>query len=119
MNAKSGFILRASENRIVVSRDRTAGSLLWIPESPLFSSKGAMMTRLTLDEPMKSRLDDLTEPVEFCDETGRVLGRYIPSFDPDDYEPLVPQVSDDELQRRRASREWYSTADVLQHLEGL
>jgi hypothetical protein len=77
------------------------------------------MTRITLDEPLKSQLDDLVGPVEFCDQSGRVMGRYIPAFEAADYTPLVPQVSNDELRRRQASREWYSTAEVLNHLKGL
>jgi hypothetical protein len=77
------------------------------------------MTRITLDEPLKSRLDNLIEPVELCDQSGRVLGRYFPAFEPADYEPLDPQVSNDELRRRKASKEWYSTAEVLNHLKGL
>jgi hypothetical protein len=77
------------------------------------------MTRITLDEPLKSRLDNLIEPVEFCDQSGRVLGRYFPTFEPADYEPLDPQVSNDELRRRKASPEWYSTAELLNHLKGL
>jgi hypothetical protein len=77
------------------------------------------MTRITLAEALKSRLDDLVEPVEFCDESGRVMGRYIPAFNAADYTPLDPQVSNDELRRRQGSQEWHSTTEVLGHLEGV
>jgi hypothetical protein len=48
------------------------------------------------------------------------LGRFIPALDPSQYEPLQPQISDEELQRRRNSNEKrYTTAEVLAYLEKL
>lgn len=75
------------------------------------------LTRITLDEPLKSRFARLDAPVEVCDEYGRVIGRYFPEPDPSECEPHSPQVSVEELRRRRQSHEWYSTDEVLAHLE--
>lgn len=77
------------------------------------------MGRLIVDATLPEKLPGLTQPVELCDPTGRVLGRYIPQVDLADYEPLEPQVSDEELQRRKQSAEWYTTAEVLAHLRKL
>lgn len=78
------------------------------------------MTRLTVDPDLRSKLHDLTELVELCDESGRVLARVVPAVDLSEYEPLVPQISDEELRRRFASEEkGYTTAEVLLHLRNL
>ncbi len=36
------------------------------------------MTRITLDRATIELLDNLSEPLEFCDETGWLLGTFIP-----------------------------------------
>jgi hypothetical protein len=40
-------------------------------------------------------------------------------FDPSDWEPLEPPLSDDELDELEKSTEWFTTAEVLKHLESL
>ena len=78
------------------------------------------MTRITLDAAMLAKLHNLTEPLEVCDESGAVLARLLPVFDPSQYEPLEPQVSQEELRRRAQSGEkTYTTAEVLAYLEKL
>jgi hypothetical protein len=78
------------------------------------------MTRVTVDAALRSRLHDLNEPLELCDESGHVLARVVPIPDLSDYEPLEPQVSDEELLRRSQSNEkTYTTAEVLAYLEKL
>jgi hypothetical protein len=52
--------------------------------------------------------------------SGRVLGQFVPSFDPSGYEGLEPQISQEELQRRKQSKgKSYTTAEVLAHLDKL
>ena len=76
------------------------------------------MTRIIVDQSLRNRLNNLSEPVELCDESGRVLGRLFPSADMSQYEPLEPQVSEEELDRRESAQEkCYTTAEVLAHLE--
>ncbi len=78
------------------------------------------MPRITLDAELQSKLLNLTLPLELCDESGRVLARVLPVMDPSLYEGLEPQISEEELQRRKQSTgKTYTTAEVLAHLEKL
>ena len=78
------------------------------------------MTQIILDASVSSKLNDLTQPVELCDPSGRVLGRFVPLIDMTDWEPLSPDVSEEELERRvRSNEKRYTTAEVLAHLENL
>ena len=76
------------------------------------------MTQIVVDPALRSRLGDLTQALELCDERGRVLAWLTPAPDPAAYEAIEPQLSAEELQRRR-SEPHYSTAEVLAHLEKL
>ncbi len=79
------------------------------------------MTRITVNDTVGNVLRTFPNPVEVCDQSGRVLGRFFPVLDPSLYEGLEPQISEEERQRRRQSREerTYTTAEVLAHLEKL
>ena len=78
------------------------------------------MTRVILDEILRNRLHNLTDAIELCDESGRVVARVYPTADLSDYEPWVPPISDEELRRLEQSDEKrYTTAEVLAHLERL
>lgn len=78
------------------------------------------MTRITVDEILRKKLNDLSEPLELCDEAGRVLGRVFPAFDLSDYEPWEPPIDEEELRRReQSSGRRYTTAEVIAHLESL
>jgi len=78
------------------------------------------MTRVVLDDLLRSRLRNLAEPVELCDESGRVVARVYPTADVSGYESWVPPISDEELRRLEESTEKrYTTAEVLAHLENL
>jgi hypothetical protein len=78
------------------------------------------MPKLILDANLLAKLDQIYYPVELCDESGRVLGQFIPKFDPARFEPLTPEISDEELRRREQSNEKrYTTAEVLAYLEKL
>ncbi len=77
------------------------------------------MTRITLDASESSKLHGLTQVVELCDPSGRVLGQLIPAVDPSEWEPMTPEASEEELARREQSTEWYTTEEVLAHLRSL
>jgi hypothetical protein len=78
------------------------------------------MTRVIVDEVLRSKLHNLSQPLELCDESGRVLGRVFPTLDLSQYEPWEPQVSEEELDRReQANEKRYTTAEVLAYLEKL
>jgi hypothetical protein len=77
------------------------------------------MNQIVIDNETKSRLGDFTEPVEICDATGRVLARLLPVVDLADVEACRPDISEEELQRREREDKWYTTQEVLDHLESL
>jgi hypothetical protein len=73
-----------------------------------------------LDAQMRSKLGNLNEPLELCDESGRVLARVLPHYDPADYERIEPPISEDELNRRRQYKgKTYTTEEVIAYLEQL
>ncbi len=76
------------------------------------------MNRVILDATLRKKLHDLRQPLELCDESGKVLARLIPVLDPSQYEPVEPPISAEELDRRRQEPD-YSTAEVLAHVEHL
>jgi len=77
------------------------------------------MSPIIVDAALSSKLGQQFQPVELCDPDGRVLGQFIPKIDLSQYEPLEPQVSEEELDRREQSTEWYTTEEVLAYLKSL
>jgi hypothetical protein len=77
------------------------------------------MTRVTVDESLRARLHDLAEPLELCDSSGQVIARLFPVLDLSQYEPWEPPISEEELQRREQSEEWYTTEQLLAYLKSL
>jgi hypothetical protein len=71
------------------------------------------MTRIVLDAPTRSKLLNLNEPLELCDESGQVLALVTPCQRPQ------PSISEDELDQREQETESFSTAEVMAHLERL
>jgi hypothetical protein len=78
------------------------------------------MTRVIVDEVLRNKLHNLCQPLELCDGSGRVLGRFFPTLDLSQYEPLEPQISNEEMQRRKLNKgKTFTTVEVLAHLENL
>jgi hypothetical protein len=78
------------------------------------------MTRVVLNAELRGQLRDLAEPLELCDESGRVLATVMPAFDPSEYEEIEPEISEEELNRRRRDKSvGYTTEEVIAHLERL
>ena len=78
------------------------------------------MTRVIVDASLLAKLHNLTETLVLCDAKGQVFGHFVPSVDLSEWEPVSPDVSEEELDRRAKSGEpRYSTADVLAHLSQL
>jgi hypothetical protein len=76
------------------------------------------MTQISLEADVSKRLDELDQPAELCDLRGRVIGRFIPLVNVSEWEPVSPDISEEELDRRSRSEEKrYTTAEVLAHLE--
>lgn len=77
------------------------------------------MKSVPVDDVLRSKLENLTVPLAICDESGRVLARVVPQADLSDYELTEPRISVEELRRRKNSDQWYTTAQVLDHLRDL
>ena len=77
------------------------------------------MTKIILDEALRAKLRGLLQPLELCDEAGRVVARVFPSLDLSEYEPWEPPISEEELRQREESNEWYSSQEVLARLRQL
>ena len=81
------------------------------------------MKRIIVDDELRKTLLDFSEDIELVDEAGRILARVqrsTPWLDPDEWEPLTPEISAEEIQRRLESGEpTYSTEEVLAKLRQL
>jgi hypothetical protein len=78
------------------------------------------MTRIIVNETLRNTLHDFSEPLELCDDSGRVLARLLPALDHSRYEGLEPPFTPEELRRRKQDKgKTYTTAEVLAHLEKL
>jgi hypothetical protein len=81
------------------------------------------MLRITVDDELRKRFRDFKQDVEICDENGRVLGRFqisAPWTDPDQWEPLTPEISQEEIERRlEEGGPTYTTAQVIEMLSKL
>lgn len=65
------------------------------------------MHKVILDTTLRSKLNHLDEQVEFCDETGRTVGYFLPAelHDRLCYEWAKSQFSDEELEQTGGNRE--------------
>ena len=78
------------------------------------------MPQIILDANLASRLNELGWPAELCDPAGQVIGRFVPKIDLSLWEPISPEVSEEDLDRREhANEKRYTTAEVLACLEKL
>lgn len=81
------------------------------------------MVRIKANSEMRKLFDNFANDYEICDDAGRVLARVqrtTPWSDPDQWEPLTPEISAEELERRRNSNEArFTTQEVLEYLQGL
>jgi hypothetical protein len=75
------------------------------------------MTRIILDDAMKAKLHNLAEPLELCDQSGRILATVVPRDDSDEID-REPKITRAEIRRRMASKEkTYTTKEVIAYLE--
>lgn len=75
------------------------------------------MTRVTIDEATRKKLRDLREPLEVCDDSGRILAYVTPADDRSIYEQLVCPTSDEELDRRERAGRGRTLAEIWTDLE--
>ena len=61
---------------------------------------------------MRTKLLNLTEPLDLCDESGKLLGVFTPLRELEAAERARPPITDEELASRLNERD-YSTDEVL------
>ena len=77
------------------------------------------MSELILPETVATQLQGLFHPIHLCDASGKRLGCFVPAVDLSQYEIEGPEPTEEELREIEQSTEWYTTQEVLQHLEKL
>jgi len=78
------------------------------------------LNRIVLDPEIREKLHNLTEPLELCDEAGRVLAHLTPAISSSLNETTEPRISREELLRRKQNKgKTSTTAEVLAYLETL
>jgi hypothetical protein len=77
------------------------------------------MTKVILDQATLSKLDQIKDRVEVCDETGRTRGYFLPVAPRSLSEGVEVPFSEEELQQAEDDPESFSTAEVLAYLESL
>ena len=78
------------------------------------------MTRIVIDSQLREKLHNLIEPLELCDEAGRVLALLTPSGGSSRGDEIEPRISGEELLRRQRNKgKTSTTAEVLAYLETL
>ena len=75
------------------------------------------MVKLTIDQDTRTKLRDLKERLQLCDETGKVLGYFQPVVDPTLYEGVDSEISEEELDRRSKEGGGRPLAEILDDLE--
>lgn len=76
------------------------------------------MTRIVIDGELLGKLSYLSEPLEFCTESGEVLGSFTPHPDRAAALRAMPQFTEEELQRR-AQGPGCTTEQVIEYLKSL
>jgi len=73
------------------------------------------MNFVTVTAELRARLNGLGEPLDFCDEEGRLLGRFVPAIaQPGDLAPAIPA---EELHRRAEHFQGRPLAELLAEWE--
>lgn len=76
------------------------------------------MDRIVLDPALVERIRASMQSVEVYDSAGNVVGLFVPKIDPLDYKAFGPEIDEDEIRRRIASKApRYTTAEVIRDLE--
>jgi hypothetical protein len=74
------------------------------------------MTKLTVDSELRAKLGGFQDLVEFCDETGRVVGFFHPVAPTSQGRTSSP-ISDEEIEAARQQRTGRPLADILADLD--
>ena len=69
------------------------------------------MSRLTVDSATLATLRRVSEPVDLCDEQGRIVGHFVPSA------ALTLEIPEEELDRRAANFHGHPLTDLVAEWE--
>jgi hypothetical protein len=77
------------------------------------------MTRVTIDEALRGKLNGLDQPLELCDEAGQTVGHFLPAeeYKRYFYAWLNAQVSDEELEQSRKEPGGRTLAEIWRDLK--
>ena len=75
------------------------------------------MTKVMLDKQTISKLSNLTEAIELCDESGKTLGHFLPEVDKEVYKRIQIPISEEELSRREKEGGGRTLDQILGDLE--
>jgi len=79
------------------------------------------MTRVTVDAKFQQLVLNSTKPLELCDESGSLIGRFIPATPhivEEDWIDLTPELTDEELEAEIDSGdEGYSTQELIDEIK--
>jgi hypothetical protein len=78
------------------------------------------MTRVTVDTQFQQLVSNCTAPLELCDASGSILGRFIPAMPPiveEDWIDLTPDLTDEELEAEIDAGEGYSTQELIDEIK--
>jgi hypothetical protein len=76
------------------------------------------MERITIDDPLRSRLVGCESSLEICDTGGHVLGYFVPAGQSEQalYAWARERFNDADIEQARAEAGGFSTAEVLARL---
>jgi ribosomal protein S16 len=72
------------------------------------------MTRVIVDAETRRKLHDLTEAMQFTDESGKILGHYTPVANDSRRQP---QIGEEEIQQRLRQGGGRTLAEIMVDLE--
>ncbi len=76
------------------------------------------MTQIEVDDLLEKKLGGMLEPLELCDSSGQVVGRYVPDavYRKKLYDSFVIPYSEEEMERRRSETGGCSLEEIWQRL---
>ncbi len=85
-----------------------------------YTPEATVSKLIIADEQLRAKLGNAGEPVMICAADGTVLGYFTPTTPTQQKLKLQPQISEEELERRRADKSpGYTTEEVLTYLKSL
>jgi hypothetical protein len=75
------------------------------------------MTKLTVDRELRAKLGDLQDLVEFCDESGRVVGFFHPVALESVNQNVRSPISDEDIEAARRQHTGRPLSDIMADLD--